>query len=231
MLQAYPAPPFNITSGVTTVQGTAGRPIVDGEFIERNAGVGTAFFTLSARISRNFRLTPRWQLEILAEGFNLTNRANVVTRNTNFGPGAYPDNPSPTYRPDHGRRRPSRLPVRRALALLSEDLMKRYLCAVAAVAALTALFPLRPSAQTGIGATLAIAGATNQTPWVAAHGSLVAVVWGASAPGKADVFSAISRDGGVTFGSPVRVNAVAGEARVSGEIAPRVAWYPAGYRA
>jgi hypothetical protein len=97
MLQAYSAPPFNITSGVTTVQGTAGRPIVNGEFIERNAGVGTAFFTLSARISRNFRLTPRWQLEVLAEGFNLTNRANVVTRNTNFGPGAYPDNPSPTY--------------------------------------------------------------------------------------------------------------------------------------
>ena len=97
MLQAYSAPPFNITSGVTTVQGTTGRPIVDGEFIERNAGVGTAFFTLSARISRNFRLTPRWQLEILAEGFNLTNRANVVTRNTNFGPGTYPDNPSPTY--------------------------------------------------------------------------------------------------------------------------------------
>ena len=38
MLQAYSAPPFNITSGVTTIQGTAGRPIVDGAFIERNAG-------------------------------------------------------------------------------------------------------------------------------------------------------------------------------------------------
>ena len=45
MVQAYSAPPFNITSGVTTVQGTAGRPIVDGEFIERNAGEGTPFFT------------------------------------------------------------------------------------------------------------------------------------------------------------------------------------------
>ena len=42
MVQAYSAPPFNITSGVTTVQGTAGRPIVDGEFIARNAGEGTA---------------------------------------------------------------------------------------------------------------------------------------------------------------------------------------------
>jgi outer membrane receptor protein involved in Fe transport len=97
MLQAYSAPPFNITSGVTTIQGTPGRPMVDGAFIDRNAGVGTAFFTLSARVSRNFRLTSRLQLEILAEGFNLTDRANVVTRNTNFGPGAYPDNPSPTY--------------------------------------------------------------------------------------------------------------------------------------
>ena len=97
MLQAYSAPPFNITSGATTIQGTAGRPIVDGAFIERNAGIGTAFFSLGARISRAFRLTDRWQLEVMAEGFNLTDRANVVTRNTNFGPGAYPTNPSPTY--------------------------------------------------------------------------------------------------------------------------------------
>ena len=37
------------------------------------------------------------QFEVLAEGFNLTDRANVVTRNTNFGPGAYPTNPSPTF--------------------------------------------------------------------------------------------------------------------------------------
>ena len=42
MLQAYSALPFNITSGVTTVQGTAGRPIVDGEFIptQRRGGDG-----------------------------------------------------------------------------------------------------------------------------------------------------------------------------------------------
>ena len=72
MLQAYSAPPFNITSGVTTVQGTAGRPIVNGEFIERNAGEGTPFFNLNARISRSFHLGDRWQLEVLAEGFNLT---------------------------------------------------------------------------------------------------------------------------------------------------------------
>jgi hypothetical protein len=97
MVQAYSAAPFNITSGVTTIQGTAGRPIVDGEFIERNAGVGTPFFNVSARISRNFHFGSRWQFEVLAEGFNLTDHANVLTRNTNFGPGAYPTNPLPTF--------------------------------------------------------------------------------------------------------------------------------------
>jgi Carboxypeptidase regulatory-like domain/TonB dependent receptor len=97
MLQAYSAPPFNITSGVTTVQGTAGRPIVDGAFIDRNAGNGTAFFNLNARISRTFRFGGRWQFEVLVEGFNLTDRANVVTRNANFGAGAYPSSPSATF--------------------------------------------------------------------------------------------------------------------------------------
>ena len=33
----------------------------------------------------------------LVEGFNLTNRVNVVTVNSNFGIGAYPTNPSPTF--------------------------------------------------------------------------------------------------------------------------------------
>ena len=97
MMQFYSAPPFNITSGVTTIQGTAGRPIVDGEFIPRNSGEGTAYFSLGARISRVFRITERVQFEALVEGFNLTDRANVITRNTNFGPGAYPTNPSPSF--------------------------------------------------------------------------------------------------------------------------------------
>ena len=59
MRQAYSALPFNITSGVTTIQGTAGRPIVDGAFIQRNAGIGSNFFSLSARLSRAFRVTGR----------------------------------------------------------------------------------------------------------------------------------------------------------------------------
>ena len=97
MMQAYSALPLNITSGVTTVQGTAGRPVVNGEFIERNAGVGSDFFNLSVRVSRTFRIRGRVQLEALVEGFNLTNHLNVVTRNGNFGSGDYPSHPSPTF--------------------------------------------------------------------------------------------------------------------------------------
>ncbi len=97
LLQAYSAFPFNITSGVTTVQGTPGRPVVNGAFIERNAGIGDDFFSVSARVSRTVHLAGRLELEALAEAFNLTNRQNDLTRNANFGPGAYPTDPAPGF--------------------------------------------------------------------------------------------------------------------------------------
>jgi TonB dependent receptor-like, beta-barrel len=97
VLQAYSALPFNITSGVTTIQGTTGRPIVNGQFIERNAGVGDDFFTLGARLSRSFSIGGSARVEASAEVFNLTNRRNDLTRNGNFGSGAYPTNPAPTF--------------------------------------------------------------------------------------------------------------------------------------
>ena len=96
-LQYYSKLPLNITSGVTTIQGTAGRPIVDGEFIPRNAGTGPDFLSLNLRLSRTFALRGPVKLEALAEVFNLTNRENVVAMNGNFGPGAYPTNPSSTF--------------------------------------------------------------------------------------------------------------------------------------
>jgi hypothetical protein len=71
--------------------------------------------------------------------------------------------------------------------------------------------------------TLAVRNRANSTPWVAAAGSFVAVAWGAAANGKGDIYLAVSRDGGRAFAAPVRVNSVAGDARISGEIAPRVA--------
>ena len=97
MLQTYSALPFNITSGVTTVQATAGRPIVNGTFIERNAGVGSDFLSLNMRLSRAFRLAGRIEAEGILEAFNLTNRRNDLTRNTNFGAGAYPSSPSASF--------------------------------------------------------------------------------------------------------------------------------------
>jgi hypothetical protein len=96
-LQVYSALPLNITSGLTTIQGSAARPIVAGAFIERNAGAGSRFLSLNVRVSRTFRLGGRAQLEALAEGFTLTNHVNVLARNTNFGPGGYPANPSPAF--------------------------------------------------------------------------------------------------------------------------------------
>jgi carboxypeptidase family protein/TonB-dependent receptor-like protein len=109
MLQYYSALPFNITSGVVSLQGTAGRPLADGTttsanfdvrsvtFIPRNTGIGNDFVTLNLRVSRAVRITDSVKLEGLAEGFNVTNRVNPLTRNTNFGSGVYPTNPVSTF--------------------------------------------------------------------------------------------------------------------------------------
>jgi hypothetical protein len=83
---------------MTTVQGTAGRPVVNGAFIARNAGVGSDDLTLSVRASRTVRIDGRFQLEAIAEAFNLTNRVNAVTRNPTFGAGTYPTSPAASFR-------------------------------------------------------------------------------------------------------------------------------------
>ncbi len=109
MLQLYSALPFNITSGITSLQGTTGRPLEDAAtasanfdvlnvtFVPRNAGVGNDFFTLNLRLNRAFPITRGVRVEGMVEAFNLTNRVNNLTRNTNFGVGPYPTNPSATF--------------------------------------------------------------------------------------------------------------------------------------
>jgi hypothetical protein len=109
MLQYYSSLPFNIVSGVNSLQGTGGRPFADGsvttanfdvrqvEFIPRNAGSGSDFFTMSLRISRSFRLSGGSRIEGLVEAFNLTDRVNPVTRNTTFGTGSYPSTPVASF--------------------------------------------------------------------------------------------------------------------------------------
>jgi hypothetical protein len=79
-----------------------------------------------------------------------------------------------------------------------------------------------PAAVPAAGEFPNVPGRANATPSIAAAGSFVAVAWGASAAGKADVFVAVSRDGGTTFGPAVHVNTVPGEARLNGEMPPRV---------
>ena len=113
MLQAYSALPFNITSGVTTIQGTAGRPIVDGAFIERNAGIGSDFFSLSLRVSRAFRLDrPR-----RARGAGRRVQPDESTERPDaqheFRCRRVPDEPVADVRPDHGGRRAAIVSVRR----------------------------------------------------------------------------------------------------------------------
>lgn len=98
--------------------------------------------------------------------------------------------------------------------------IQRWLLA-AALGALAAAIMTPAAAQTAT--ILSVPGRASSTPWVAARGNLVAVAWGAVADGKGDIYTAVSGDGGKSFGAPVRVNAIAGEARISGEIAPRVA--------
>ena len=90
--------PFNITTGAQTIQGTTARPTINGVFIGRNAGQGFDFLSLGVRLSRSFPLTERLRLQMLAEGFNLTNHVNGVSLNGNFGTGAYPTNPSSSFR-------------------------------------------------------------------------------------------------------------------------------------
>jgi hypothetical protein len=109
MVQYYSSLPFNIVSGINSLQGTAGRPFADGsvsrpnfdvrqaEFITRNAGTGSDFLTLSLRVSRSFRLGGGARVEGLVEAFNLTDRVNPIARNNTFGPGSYPSNPVPSF--------------------------------------------------------------------------------------------------------------------------------------
>jgi hypothetical protein len=69
---------------------------------------------------------------------------------------------------------------------------------------------------------LSVDGRSNAHVTLAAAGRRLAAAWIASGDAGADVFAAVSEDGGRTFGPPVRVNDVAGDAGGNGEQPPRV---------
>jgi len=97
-LTAYSPLPFNITTGANTIQGTGGRPTINGVFINRNAGEGFSILNLNVRLSRTFAISERLRLQALAEMFNTLNHVNVATLNGVFGTGVYPTSPSATFR-------------------------------------------------------------------------------------------------------------------------------------
>jgi len=102
--------------------------------------------------------------------------------------------------------------------------MQYTMCAMATAAAILAGAPMTArSTGSAPPVTLAIAGRTNATPSIAAMNQHVAVAWGATLPtGGTDVYAAVSRDGGRTFRSPVRVNDVDGNASLGLEQPPRI---------
>lgn len=101
--------PFNITSGVTSLQGTSLRPCLaltlstacrqaqSGSLLPRNAGIGFDTFTLNTRLSRTIRFGERVSAEAVAEAFNALNHRNDMVPNGTFGSGAYPSAPSSTF--------------------------------------------------------------------------------------------------------------------------------------
>jgi hypothetical protein len=81
--------PFNVLLGSDRNFDTNNndRPVGVG----RNTGRGFDFASFDMRLSRRFHLTDHVGLEVLAEGFNLLNRANFGVPNNTFGSGATPN--------------------------------------------------------------------------------------------------------------------------------------------
>ena len=84
--------PFNVLLGTDRNFDTNNndRPLGAG----RNTGRGFDYASLDLRLSRRFRLTERAELQLLAEGFNVLNRANFGVPNNTFGSGV---NPLPSF--------------------------------------------------------------------------------------------------------------------------------------
>lgn len=100
---------------------------------------------------------------------------------------------------------------------------RRSAIAITAATAIT-LCAAMPVLRADEATRLRVEGRANAFPSMAADRSLLVLAWGATSPeGLADVYLAVSRDAGRSFGDPVRVNDRPGTARVGGELPPRVA--------
>jgi len=94
---------------------------------------------------------------------------------------------------------------------------------VAIVALLAAAVAASPGARSS---ELTVPGRSSAYPAIAAAGHFAAISWGATVKdGATDIYTAVSTDGGNTFGSPVKTNG-ATPANLSGEQPPRVSLVP-----
>jgi hypothetical protein len=84
----------------------------------------------------------------------------------------------------------------------------------------------KPPAQAAGRLTLAIEGRSNENVSLASLDDFTVAVWSASTSDSTDIFAAVSADGGMSFGTPMRVNAKPGDARAGGEQPPRVTLVP-----
>lgn len=75
---------------------------------------------------------------------------------------------------------------------------------------------------------IAVKDRANAYASIAANGQFAAIAWGATVKEATDIYVAVSRDGGRTFGSPTRV---ATDARLAGEQPPRITLAPRAGRA
>ena len=229
MVQAYSALPFNITSGVTTLQGTAGRPIVDGAFIARNAGIGSDYLQPRTRgVSRTFRLAGR--LELRGAGRRLQPHQPVQWADAEHELRLWrvPDEPVSDVQPDHGGQRAAVVPVRPAGQVLKDEPMMR-----PDVTIRTGAVMLAALAMLGLASAAAppsrhhLAGSRGTVECDAVGGQLTDR-WSPSRgarrlKGRPMSSSRSAATAAQTFGAPVQVNTIAGEARLGGELPPRVA--------
>jgi hypothetical protein len=85
--------PYNITTGVDNNgdgSGRSDRPIVNGQLVERNSGVGTPLYDVAPFAERAIDLGSSRRLQLRVEAFNLFNHANVYAYNGTYGNGAQP---------------------------------------------------------------------------------------------------------------------------------------------
>ena len=130
LFQSYSSLPLNITSGVTSLQGTTGRPFADGttsvanfdvrsaNLISRNAGIGSDFFSVSLRVSRGVRDRLRRQAGGAGRSLQPDESRQRADPQCELRAKRLSDESVVQLQSDHCRRRPENVTVRAPARLL-----------------------------------------------------------------------------------------------------------------